>query len=179
MSQLNLKNYNITNSVTFYEKYVNTMKLAYNNNTNSKIEDPFVPSIEKILLGLKQAAEELKKKNNFVKGKDGTKKIFDELIQKFVYKKDDEKMQNSDKLLIDQNDILLYDFMMKNGLVKMPTGKEELDKITDPVALKNHILSTLAGGAEKIEKFEKIEKEKAESLKDEENVSNKKNKKKK
>lgn len=115
-SQLSLKNYNINNSISYYEKYCKCIKKAYSNNNDDL---KFVQNTEKILEGLKLASEELKKKHQQVKGKDNTKKIFDDLIAKFVTKVNyDEGKFNNNKLFLDQNDIQLIDYMVKNGLVK-------------------------------------------------------------
>ncbi len=124
-SQLNLKNYNINNAISYYEKYSKCIKKAYEGNKN---EEKFIESCDKILEGLKQASDELKKKHNFVKGKENTKKIFDELIAKFVSKVgyDESKLQGN-KLFFDQNDIQLFDYMAKNGLIKLqPEDKAEI-----------------------------------------------------
>lgn len=125
-SQLNLRNYNINNAISFYEKYSKCIKKAYEGNKN---EEKFIENTDKILEGLKQASDELKKKHNFVKGKENTKKIFDELIAKFVSKVgyDDSKLNN--KLFLDQNDVQLFDYMVKNGLVKFQ--QEEKSEIKE------------------------------------------------
>jgi hypothetical protein len=130
-SQLNLKNYNINNSIVYYEKYFKCTKKAATGNPE---DDKFVQSTEKILDGLKLAAEELKKKHNFVKGKENTKKIFDELIGKFVSKVSFDDPKN--KFVLDPNDIQLFDFMVKNGLVKLHDGSTPTPNV-DPVQQAN------------------------------------------
>lgn len=83
LSHLYLKSYNINSAIQYYEKYMSCLKKNY---TPVNQDDKFLASTEKILDGLKMAAEELKKKHNSAKGKSGTQKIFDELIHKFVAK---------------------------------------------------------------------------------------------
>lgn len=79
--------------------------------------DKYSKNIEKVLEGLKSASEELKKKQNFVKGKEGMKKVFDELINKYAQKVGFETKSIGNKQL-DQNELLLFEYMLKNGLMK-------------------------------------------------------------
>ncbi len=109
-SQLYLRNYNIKDAIVYYEKYTNVIKSIYK-------DEKIIESTEKILEGFKQASDELKKKNTFVKGKENTKKIFEELIGKFVNKSGFDERIGS-KMFLDQNDIQLYEYMVKNGYVK-------------------------------------------------------------
>lgn len=129
------------------------MKKAYETNKESKEvkddkalakekeDDKYVQNLEKVLEGLKSAGEELKKKHNFVKGKEGHKKMFDELIHKFVSKIGLDQTKSINNKQFDQNDLLLLDFMMKNGLIKSPEGlnpnlianKEEIEAKTNTV----------------------------------------------
>lgn len=125
-SQLNLKNYNINNSIMYYEKYCKCIKKAYSNNNE---EAKFVQNTEKILEGLKLASDELKKKHQLVKGKENTKKIFDELIAKFVTKINYDENKFNNKLYLDQNDIQLIDYMVKNGLVKFSDIAGDLSRL--------------------------------------------------
>jgi predicted O-linked N-acetylglucosamine transferase (SPINDLY family) len=113
-SQLSLKNYNINSSVSYYEKYVKCIKKAY---SGIKEEEKFLQSAEKILEGLKLAADELKKKHNFVKGKENTKKIYDELIAKFVTKVGLEETKADNRILLNTRDLHLLNYMVRNGLV--------------------------------------------------------------
>ncbi len=125
-SHLNLRNYNINNAILYYEKYSKCIKLAYSGNKN---DDKFIENIDKVLEGLKTAGEELKKKHNFVKGKENTKKIFDELIAKFVTKVGlDERLNN--KLLLDHTNSEFLDYMIKNGLVKLQGDQNQLKDST-------------------------------------------------
>lgn len=115
-SQLYLRNYNIKDAIVYYEKYTNVIKSIYK-------DEKIIESTEKILEGFKQASEELKKKNTFVKGKENTKKIFEELIGKFVNKSGFDERIGS-KMFLDQNDIQLYEYMVKNGYVKAVDEKK-------------------------------------------------------
>lgn len=125
-SHLNLRNYNINNAISYYEKYSKCIKQASSGNKN---DDKFIENIDKVLEGLKTAAEELKKKHNFVKGKENTKKIFDELIAKFVTKVGlDERLNN--KLLLDQTNSEFLDYMIKNGLVKLQADPSQVKDST-------------------------------------------------
>jgi len=109
-SQLYLRNYNIKDAIVYYEKYTSIVKSIYK-------DEKIIESTEKVLEGFKQASDELKKKNTFVKGKENTKKIFEELIGKFVSKAGFDDRIGS-KMFLDQNDIQLYEYMVKNGYVK-------------------------------------------------------------
>lgn len=119
LTQLNIKNYNINQSIYYFEKYTTVMKQIYSNSTND--DDKFISGLEKVLDGLKTTSEELKKKHNYVKGKEGIKKVFDELIQKFVYQvglDSNRNILNPTNKQMDLSEIQMLDLMMKNGIIK-------------------------------------------------------------
>ena len=133
---LYLRSYNINSAIQYYEKYAKCMKKM--NSTNSEYEK-YSKNIDKVLEGLKSASEELKKKHNFVKGKEGMKKVFDELINKYSQKVGFETKSIGNKQL-EQNELLLFEYMLKNGLMKPSdllnynqnlTGKEEVKEIKE------------------------------------------------
>lgn len=115
LSQLNIKNYNIKDAITNYEKYINCAKKIF----PEKTAEEEVKNLEIVLTGLKNIAEDLKKKGG--KGKDGLKKLFDELLSKHVGKYSEplfsKKQPTSNSKSID-SDMLLFDYMIKNNFIK-------------------------------------------------------------
>lgn len=111
-SQLSLKNYNINSSISHYEKYIKCLKKKYGN------EDAFLKTTESFLEAMKTAADELKKKH-YVKGKENTKKLYEELITKFSSKiktgsLDD--LKANEKVLLSPKKIqLLNQFLSKSS----------------------------------------------------------------
>ena len=125
LSDLNLKLYNIIPAINYYEKYANCL-------TKSSTNKEVIDNTEKVLEGLKKANDELKKKHNSVKSKEGTKKIFDDLVAKFMTKagvNENQKNLNYGNMNMGNfNEMQLLDYMLKNGMIKIPpnsnNGKE-------------------------------------------------------
>lgn len=70
---------------------------------------------------MKQVSEELKKKG--IKGKEGSKKAFEELVNKHIYKAQDQldlRLLGNQQLNTEENNLKLLDYMIKNGLIRMP-----------------------------------------------------------
>ena len=82
---------------------------------------------EKVLEGLKVVADEIKKKQNFIKNKDDTRKLFDELCKKYVspmYWEDLERPFH--RLVFDQNAENSYlNYLFKKGMVKAQAEKTQ------------------------------------------------------
>lgn len=120
LAQLNIKNYNINQAIYYFEKYTIVMKQLSPNATTD--EDNDISGLEKVLDGLKKTNEELKKKHNYVKGKEGIKKAFDELIHKFVYQiglnSNRNNIQKEGNKPMDPNEIQMLDMLMRNGLIQ-------------------------------------------------------------
>ncbi len=75
---------------------------------------------EKVLEGLKTVSDELKKKQNFIKNKEDTKKLFDELCKKYIspmFWEDLEKPFH--RLILDPNAENSYlNMLLKKGMQK-------------------------------------------------------------
>lgn len=138
LTQLYIKNYNIKEAIVNYEKYLNCIKKA--SQSNSPDEAKLIKNLENVLEGMRIASEELKKKHNYVKGKEGIKKIYDELINKFVYKIGVD--QNSNNAITNKPDSkdesLLYEYLIKNGYMKTPENYKNLMNMISKEALENN-----------------------------------------
>lgn len=76
---------------------------------------------EDILEGMKQVSDELKKKG--IKGKEGNKKAFEELVNKHIYKMQDQldlRLFGNQQVSNEENNLKILDYMLKNGLIRMP-----------------------------------------------------------
>ena len=118
LSEIYLKAYNINNAIVNYEKSIACFK-------NIKSKDPqndkYLKYHEETLEGMKQVSEELKKKG--LKGKEGSKKAFEELVNKHIYKAQDQldlRLLGNQQLNTEENNLKLLDYMIKNGLIRMP-----------------------------------------------------------
>lgn len=103
-----------------YEKYLNVIK------KNVTDETPY-KSGEKVLEGLKVVADEIKKKQNFIKNKEDTKKLYDELCKKYVspmYWEDLEKPFH--RMMLDPNAENSYlSYLFKKGMQKAQAAQAE------------------------------------------------------
>lgn len=118
LSEIYLKSYNISNAIVNYEKSIACFK-------NMKNKDPstekYLKYHEDILEGMKQVSEELKKKG--IKGKEGNKKAFEELVNKHIYKMQDQldlRLFGNQQVSNEENNLKILDYMLKNGLIRMP-----------------------------------------------------------
>jgi hypothetical protein len=113
LSHLSLKTYNLNRAIFSYEKYLNVIR-------KNITEEAPVKSGEKVLEGLKIVADEIKKKQNFIKNKDDTKKLFDELCKKYVSPMFWEDLERPfHRLVMDPNAENSYlNYLMKKGMVK-------------------------------------------------------------
>jgi hypothetical protein len=78
---------------------------------------------EKVLENLKIIADEIKKKQNLLKNKEDTKKVFDELCKKYVspmFWEDLEKPFH--KLIMEPNENAYFNYIMKKGMAKASYG---------------------------------------------------------
>lgn len=118
LSEIYLKSYNISNAIVNYEKSIACFK-------NMKNKDPstekYLKYHEDILEGMKQVSDELKKKG--IKGKEGNKKAFEELVNKHIYKMQDQldlRLFGNQQVSNEENNLKILDYMLKNGLIRMP-----------------------------------------------------------
>lgn len=118
LSEIYLKSYNIGNAIVNYEKSIACFK-------NMKNKDPstekYLKYHEDILEGMKQVSDELKKKG--IKGKEGNKKAFEELVNKHIYKMQDQldlRLFGNQQVSNEENNLKILDYMLKNGLIRMP-----------------------------------------------------------
>ncbi len=113
LSHLSLKTYNLNRAIFCYEKYLNVIRKNVTDEAPTK-------SGEKVLEGLKTVSDELKKKQNFIKNKEDTKKLFDELCKKYVspmFWEDLEKPFH--RLILDPNaDNSYLNYLFKKGMQK-------------------------------------------------------------
>jgi hypothetical protein len=113
LSHLSLKTNNLNRTIFCYEKYLNLIKKYVTEEGPTK-------SGEKVLEGLKTVSDELKKKQNFIKNKEDTKKLFDELCKKYVspmFWDDLEKPYH--RLIFDANQENSYlNMLLKKGMQK-------------------------------------------------------------
>ena len=148
LSQISIKNYNIKDAISNYEKYINCARKAYPE--NSPEEDKLIKSLETVLNGMKNVADELKKKNSG-KGKDGVKKLFDELLNKHIGKYSEplySKQLNGNKNI--DSDILLFDYMVKNGFIRPEMLNQEAQQ-----TLKNVVNTANANQKTEVKEGEK------------------------
>ena len=61
LSQMNVRNYSISNAVNYYEKYYHLMKISYKDCKEGSSEDKLLKSNEKILEGMKLTETQLEK----------------------------------------------------------------------------------------------------------------------
>ena len=160
LTQLYIKNYNIKDAIVNYEKYLNCIKKA--SQSNSPDEAKLIKNLENVLEGMRTASDELKKKHNYVKGKEGIKKIYDELINKFVYKIGVDQQSQNPLTKIPQNskdETLLYEYLIKNGYMKTPENYKNLMNMINKEALENNTQSN-GTHVEETKKVNNIEKKK-------------------
>jgi hypothetical protein len=111
-----MRTYNISRSLTAYEKYLAVLR---KHNKDEKL----IASGEKILEGLKYVADEVKKKQNLYKNKEDSKKILDELCKKYINRMFWEDLERPfSKLFYEaQGDNPYLNYFNKKGAAKIQT----------------------------------------------------------
>ena len=82
-------------------------------------DEKIIQNGEKVLIGLKTVLEEVKKKQNLLKNKDDSKKVFDELCRKYIsnmYWEDLERPFH--KMMMEPSDNAYFNYILKKGIAK-------------------------------------------------------------
>jgi DNA-binding GntR family transcriptional regulator len=82
-------------------------------------DEKLVKNGERVLEGLKTVFEEIKKKQNLLKNKEDSKKVFDELCRKYLssmYWEDLERPFH--KMIMEPSDNAYFNYILKKGMAK-------------------------------------------------------------
>jgi len=82
-------------------------------------DEKIVKNGEKVMDGLKIVFDEIKKKQNLLKNKEDSKKVFDELCRKYIsnmYWEDLERPLH--KMMMEPSDNAYFNYILKKGMAK-------------------------------------------------------------
>jgi hypothetical protein len=106
-----LKSYNLSRAIFTYEKYLASLR-------KSSTNQGAVQTGEKIIEGLKSVAEEIKKKQNLMKNKEDSKRVYDELCKKYVNRLYWEDLEKPIRFVYENNtDNAIYN-LLKKGFIR-------------------------------------------------------------